>query len=156
MWLQYLMGWLRRLPLQSLRRWWLVGLCFFAFGSAILYVFRGVFHVSLIAATFISAEITIILRFGINDRWVFGHRRPTFIRLWQFHVASAGGASIWWAVSNILPRFGIHYLIASTAGTACSVFFSMFTNFLWIWRHRGKAEMAPASTESVADASHGK
>jgi len=38
--------------------------------------------------------------------------------------------------SNALPRFGVHYLIASTAGSACSVFLSMFTNFLWVWRGR--------------------
>ena len=33
-------------------------------------------------------------------------------------VRVAGGAAIWWMVSNALPRFGVHYLIASTAGTA--------------------------------------
>ena len=124
----------QQIPWRSLGRWWIVGLGFFAGGLGVLYISKDVLRLPLMAATLIAAEVTVILRFGINDRWVFGHRRPTWTRLWQFHVASAGGTAIWWAVANALPHLGIHYLIASTAGTACSVFFSMFTNFLWIWR----------------------
>jgi putative flippase GtrA len=127
---------LGRLPWRSLGRWWIVGLAFYGAGLGLLYLFIDVLRLPLLAATLMTAEITVLLRFLINDRWVFGHRFPAWVRLWQFHVASAGGAVIWWLVANALPRFGVHYLVASTAGTACSVFFSMFTNFLWIWRGR--------------------
>jgi hypothetical protein len=37
-------------------------------------------------------------------------------------------------VTNALPRFGVHYLIASAAGSGSSMFLSIITNFLWIWR----------------------
>lgn len=144
------MKWLQRFPLRSLSRWWFVGLAFFAGGLGLLYLLRDVLGLPLSAATFIGAEITIILRFLINDRWVFGNAHPTWKRLWQFHVASAGGGAVWWIVSNVLPRFGVYYLIASTVGTACSVFFSMCTNFLWIWS-RGKdgAKSAVAGQEET-------
>jgi hypothetical protein len=56
--------------------------------------------------------------------------------LWQFHAACAGGAAIWWCVANALPRFGVHYLLASALGSAASAFFSMATNFKWIWRRQ--------------------
>jgi putative flippase GtrA len=104
----------------------------------------------LIVATSAGAEATLLLRFLINDHWVFGHQRPTWRRLWQFHLASAGGGAIWWAIANLLPRFGIHYLLAAIAGTACSVMFSLTTNFFWIWRRRdnGPAAVRVVTTEN--------
>jgi putative flippase GtrA len=117
-------------------RWWIVGLAFTAGGLGVLYVLHGVLGLSLIAATSVGSEALLLIRFLINDRWVFGNPRPTWKRLWQFHVASAGGGIIWWVVANLLPRFGIHYLLAAIVATACSVLFSMATNFFWIWRGR--------------------
>jgi putative flippase GtrA len=144
------MGWMQNLPWRALRRWWIVGLVFFGGGMGMLYVARDILGMPLIWGTTLAAEVTLLLRFGINDWWVFGHPRPTWTRLWQFHVASAGGAAIWWVVANMLPRFGVHYLIAATAGTACSVGFSMLTNFLWIWRGRGdKTTVAIAAGEEI-------
>ena len=130
------MEWRQKIPWRALGRWWIVGLAFTAGGTGVLYVFKGILRLPLLAATSSAAELTIVLRFLINDRWVFRHARPTWTRLWQFHVASAGGGAVWWVVANILPRFGVHYLIASLAGTACSVGCNMLTNFLWIWRGR--------------------
>ena len=127
---------LKRLPWRPMGRWWITGIVFYFAGIGSLYIFVQMWRVPLWAATFISAEISIVLRFLINDRWVFSHHRPSWRRLWQYHLASAAGAGIWWSVSNVLPRFGINYLVAATAGTACAVFFSMASNFLWIWRKR--------------------
>jgi putative flippase GtrA len=138
------MQWLQQLPWASLGRWWIVGLAFHIVGLGALYVFKEVLNLPLMVLTLMAAECTLLVRFLVNDRWVFGHRCPTWSRLWQYHAASAGGAAIWWSVSNLLPRFGIHYLIAATIGTGCSVFFSMFTNFLWIWRQGKKAEASHA------------
>ena len=84
----------------------------------------------------------LVIRFLINDRWVFGHRRPTWTRLGQFHVASAGGGVIWWTLANLLPRFGFPELLAAIAGTAGSVVVSMATNFLWVWRKQHHSEQA--------------
>ena len=134
--------WMERVPWRALARWWIVGLAFTGGGLLVLYVLRDLLHLPLMVATTGGAEAVLLLRFLINDRWVFGTRRPTWTRLWQFHVASAGGGAIWWIVANVLPRFGVHYLLAATAGTACSVVFSMGTNFFWIWRGRAKVETA--------------
>jgi putative flippase GtrA len=77
-----------------------------------------------------------VLRFGVNDRWVFGNPRPTWRRLIEYHAAVISSSIIWWAVTNVLPLFGVHYLIASLFGTATSVGWSMVTNFMWVWRPR--------------------
>ena len=130
------MEWIQRVPWQSLARWWIVGLAFFGGGIGLLYLFVGVLKWPLVLATLVASEVILLLRFLINDRWVFGNPYPSWIRLWQFHVASVGGAAIWWTAANTLPRLGVHYLIASTIGTACSVLFSMVSNFLWVWRGR--------------------
>jgi putative flippase GtrA len=132
-------------PWQSLGRWWVVGLAFYVIGTGLLYIARSVFGLPLMVATLVSAEFTTLVRFLINDRWVFGNLRPTWGRLWQYHVACAGGTAIWYVVSNALPRFGVHYLIASTIGTACSVFFSMVSNFAWVWRKREASKEAASA-----------
>jgi dolichol-phosphate mannosyltransferase len=134
---------LRKLPLGSLARWWVVGMAFLAVGTVLLYTAKNLLHLPLILATPLSAEVTLLVRFLINDSWVFGQRHPTFKRLWQFHLASVGGFVIWMAITNGLYQLGVHYLIASVIGSACSMCFSIATNFLWIW-HRNFAH-APAN-----------
>ena len=129
-------------PWEVVARWWIVGTVFLIWGLGVLYVLKAYAHLPLVLATAVSAETGTILRFFVNDRWVFGYRRPTFRRLWQYHVANAGGFVIWLGVSNLLPAFGIHYLVAAVLATATSVGFSMWTNFLWIWRKGRPARSA--------------
>jgi len=145
------MEWLKRLPLRSLGRWWIVGLAFYAIGLGMLYAVVEVMRIPLWIGTLTTAETTTILRFGIYDRWVFRHPRPTWKRFWQFHAACAGGAAIWFAAANVLPRFGIHYLLASTAGTVCSVVFSMFAHYLWIWGKRAANSHAETADQESAE-----
>jgi len=143
------MRWLEHLPWRALGRWWIVGLGFYGVGLGVLYLFTSVLKMPLMIGTLLSAEITLVLRFFVNDRWVFQYRRPSWVRLWQFHVASAGGGSVWWIVSNALPRFGVHYLIAATAASACAVGFGMTSNFLWVWRKRRDRSAASHCTEQA-------
>jgi putative flippase GtrA len=119
---------------RSLGRWWIVGVIFLGWSTGVLYLLVSFARMPLTIASLITAEVGTILRFFVNARWVFGHRRPTRLRFWQYHVANAGGFAIWWSVCNLLPLFGVHFLFASLAATACSVGLSMLTNFLWIWR----------------------
>ena len=123
-------------------RWWIVGTVFLVWGLGVVYVLKEYGRLPLLLATAVTAETGTILRFFVNDRWVFGYRRPTLRRLWQYHLANAGGLVIGLTVTNLLPAFGIHYLIAAVLATATSVGFSMCTNFLWIWRKRRPARSA--------------
>jgi putative flippase GtrA len=123
-------------PWEAMVRWWIVGTAFLVWGLGVLYVLKAYGGLPLLLATAVTAETGTILRFFVNDRWVFGYRRPTFRRLWQYQLANAGGFVIWLSVSNLLPAFGVHYLVASVLATATSVGFSLCTNFLWVWRKR--------------------
>jgi putative flippase GtrA len=119
---------------RAMARWWVVGLVFTGWGLGALYLLKERLMLSLFAATLITAETGTLLRFLVNDRWVFGYERPTFGRLWQFHVANAASFVIAAGVVNLLPLLGIHYLLASVMATACSVGVSMVMNFVWIWK----------------------
>jgi putative flippase GtrA len=141
---------LRKLPFGSLARWWMVGMAFLAVGTVFLYAAKDLLRLPVILATPLSAELTLLVRFLINDSWVFGQPRPTVKRLWQFHLASAGGFAIWMAITNGLYQLGAHYLVASVIGSACSMFFSILTNFLWIW-HRNFAQAEADAVEARAD-----
>jgi len=132
-------------------RWWIAGLSFFFIGLVTLYVLMDLLGIPIFLGSLLAAEATTIIRYTINDRWVFSQRHPSWTRFWQFHVANAGGLVVWFAAVNILPRLGVHYLLASTAGTGCSVLVSLATNFLWIWRK--KTGTAPQeSSEAAANA----
>jgi putative flippase GtrA len=151
------MKWAHLLPWRAIGRWWTAGLAFFFVGLVVLYLFMDVFRMPLLFGTLLAAEVTTIVRYAINDRWVFGHRRPAWTRFWQFHVACASGAAIWFAAANVLPRFGVHYLLASAMGSALSVFVGMGTSFMWIWRKRPECPQAKEAGEMAAsvEAAHG-
>lgn len=133
-------------------RWWIVGLFFTGVNIPLLGILVHLLKLESWLATLIAAELGTALRFFINDRWVFGHPRPTAQRFWQYHVANASSFVIWWSSANILTyKFGIDPVLASIPATACSVGWSMMTNFLWIW---GKKEKKPQVVELPAPASN--
>jgi len=117
-------------------RWWIVGIAFLGVNIALLYLLVDLLGLGVLVSTLIAGEIGLALRFVVNDRWVFQQSRITLQRLWQYHVASAGGFAIWWVSTNAIVFFGVHYVIASIVGTACSIVISIVTNFFWIWSRK--------------------
>jgi putative flippase GtrA len=115
-------------------RWLAVGTAFAIGGLAIIKLLAGILVWPYTVATLCSGEICTLLRFFVVDRWVFEHRRPTWKRLWQYHVANAAGFAIWWAAANLLRVAGVHYILAAVFAMCFSVGFNLLSNFLWIWR----------------------
>ncbi|MBE9117957.1 GtrA family protein [Lusitaniella coriacea LEGE 07157] len=118
-------------------RWWAIGLFFTGANIPLLGVMKDVLHIPWLIATLISTEIVTLLRFPLNDRWVFGYPRPTWKRLWQYHVANISSTVIWVSAANLFPLLGIPHLIGAVLATGVSVGWSMMTNFLWVWRKKG-------------------
>lgn len=117
-------------------RWVVVGGLFAALGLALLKLFFTALHWPYWLGSAVQAELCTILRFLVNDRWVFGHPRPTWRRLAQYHMANAGGFAVWWTIANFLQRNGVNYLLASVLAAACSSGVSLVSDFLWVWRKR--------------------
>ncbi|MFT3772257.1 MAG: GtrA family protein [Minicystis sp.] len=113
-----------------------MGALFTALTVPLLDFLREVLGLPLTVASLVSWEIGTLLRFFINDRWVFGERRPTWARLWKYHAAAAGTFVLWWTATNVIPRWGVHYLAASVLATGLSVTWSLASNYLWVWSRR--------------------
>jgi putative flippase GtrA len=79
------------MPCRAVARWWAAGLAFLVIGLANLYVLIEVLRIRLFVSTLVSAEVTAIVRYAINDRWIFGEHHPSWKRFCQFPVANAGG-----------------------------------------------------------------
>ena len=87
-------------------------------------------------ATAVAAEVLIIFKFLMNDRFVFGHAWPTTSRLVKYHGASAGALVVYWVAINALSLLaGVPYVPAFVLSTAAAFMWSLLTNFLWVWAH---------------------
>jgi putative flippase GtrA len=117
-------------------KWFAAGLAFMGISTLLLFALVDLLSLSVPLATLLVAELTTLLRFFVNHRWVFGLRDPTVRACTQYHVANAGAFAVWWMTANVLTILGVHYLLAGILAVACSTTFSFATNFLWIWRRR--------------------
>lgn len=129
-------AWSRRIRRDRRFRWFAVATLFTVLGLGLLKLFVGVFHWHFAVSTLVQSEICNVLRFLVNDRWVFGYPRPTWKRLVQYHVANAVSFALWWGAANALKALGMNYLLASVVAMIAGFSVSWFTNFRWIWRQR--------------------
>jgi putative flippase GtrA len=96
---------------------------------------------SLPVATAVAAEVLIVIKFLVADRWVFRHPRPTLARLMRYHGASAGALLVYWLVINWLGLVvGMLYVFAFIVGTAAAFVWSLLTNFLWVWAQPARSQ----------------
>ena len=114
--------------------WVLIGI---AAALAELALLRGLVEGlawSLPIATVVAAEVLILVKFCVSDRWVFGHPWPTLDRALRYHGACVGALVVYWLVINALSELaGTPYVLAFVIGTAAAFTWSLFTNFLWVW-----------------------
>jgi putative flippase GtrA len=125
---------------KSMIRWFVAGLLFMGINTLVLYLLVRWLVLTVALSTLISAEICTLLRFELNERWVFGLRKQSWVRLWQYHVANGGAFVVWWLATNALTRAGVNYLVASIAAVALSTGLSLASNFLWVWRVQGRTK----------------
>lgn len=126
----------RRRPVA---RWLATGLLFMGITSLFLYLAVDVGGLNVAIGSLVAAEGATLLRFWVNEYWVFRTRRPSWMKLGQFHLANASATAIWWLATNALDRFGMNHLLAATLSVAFSTGLSMGSNFLWIWRKPASA-----------------
>lgn len=125
---------LRLLITPQVVLWISVGFVFAALGVGLLKLTAGILGWPYTLATVSSGEVCTVLRFLVIDRLVFGHQRPTWRRLVQYHAANALGFGIWWGAANLMEAAGVQYLSASVLAMFFSVGVNMLSNFMWIWK----------------------
>ncbi len=139
---------LRGLCTPRVFRWFVVGVLFEMPDLLLIAFLVGTLGWPYALGTAISGELCTIMRFLVTDRFVFGHRRPTVLRLWQYHLANLLGFAVWWTGANVLEHLGVHYIVASVFATVISAAVNLVSNFLWVWRK--PKETGPASTTAVS------
>jgi len=120
----------------SVLRWLAAGLIFMGVNTAFLFLFVHWMGLKVALATLISAELCTLLRYLLNEKWVFGTLKMSRKRLWQYHVANAGALAVWWLATNVLTGLGLNYILASIVSVGFSTGFSFASNFYWIWRRK--------------------
>ena len=114
--------------------WFVVGATAAVLELALLRLLFEVVGWALPVATAVAAEVLILGKFVTTDRLVFGHGTPTVNRLLRYHGASAGALVVYWVVINALAVLGgLPYIAAFIVGTAAAFFWSLVTNFFWVW-----------------------
>ena len=128
---------------RQVSTWVLLGVAASLLELALLRLLVERLNWPLPLSTAVAAEVLILVKFLVNDRFVFGHTWPTLARLLKYHGASAGALLAYWSVVNSLAVvFSLPYMIAFFIGTAAAFAWSLATNFLWVW-----APPRPATTE---------
>jgi putative flippase GtrA len=139
------------MTLQRLINWFVLGVGAAVAELGLLKVLVEVLVWPLPIATLVAAEVLILGKFFIADRWVFGHPRPTVRRLLKYHGACVGALVVYWLVINGLAALlGLAYEIAFVVGTAASFAWSLLTNFFWVWARSARvasSEKASGITE---------
>jgi putative flippase GtrA len=96
----------------------------------------GPFDSSLLLASLVALEISILVRFALNDCWTFRDRRGKSLaaRFYQHNVSSFGSPVIALAAVNILtPLLGMSYLIANSIGILLGLAWNWFWSVRVIW-----------------------
>ncbi len=102
----------------------------------------GRIDTGLLLASALALEVSILVRFALNDRWTFHdcHDKPFWRRLTQSNLSSLGGPGISLAAVNLLtPLLGISYLIANSIGIAFGLTWNWFWSSRVVWRRASQS-----------------
>jgi putative flippase GtrA len=92
--------------------------------------------VPLLLASIIALEVSIIVRFALNDRWTFRDRwgKPLAARFYQSNFTSFGSPLICLAAVNVLtPYFGVSYLLSNSLGILLGLAWNWFWSTRLVW-----------------------
>jgi putative flippase GtrA len=102
----------------------------------------------LLLASTIALEISIIVRFALNDRWTFPDRRAKSLatRFYQSNFTSFGSPLICLAAVNVLtPYFGVSYLVSNSLGILLGLAWNWFWSTRLVWA-AGRTSRRSATT----------
>jgi putative flippase GtrA len=90
----------------------------------------------LLLASIIALEVSILVRFALNDRWTFRDRctKSLAARFYQSNFTSFGSPLISLAAVNVLtPYFGVSYLVSNSLGILLGLAWNWFWSTRLVW-----------------------
>src|SRR6266566_1321725 len=91
-----------RFQLKRVLTWSILGVTASGVEYGLLYLLSEWLRWPLPLASIVAAEVLILAKFLVADRWVFGHPLPGWDRLLRYHGASAGALIVYWVAFNAL------------------------------------------------------
>jgi putative flippase GtrA len=123
---------------RRIANWFVLGVVAGLVELGLLRVLVETLSWPLAAATAVAAEVLILAKFAVADRWIFNHLSPAWERLLRYHGASAGALVVYWLVINGLAALvSLPYMVGFIVGSGAALTWSLFTNFLWVWSKAG-------------------
>ena len=119
---------------RTFLKWASGGMLLMLISLFLIHNFVVYLHFTVSVATALAAEICTLIRFVINNYWVFGRESFSIRGCMEFHLANFGTFIIWWVAANSLHLIGIHYLLATIMAVGLSVIVSFASTFFWVWK----------------------
>ncbi len=156
---------MKRVLSSTLVRFLIVGGISYLVNQALLVLFydgalasvpRGAFNGPLLVASSAAIELSILVRFALNDVWNLRDRREKSFaaRFYQSNFTSFGSPLIALAAVNVLtPVFGISYLISNSIGILLGLAWNWFCSVKIVWQSnrepKGVSLLPPDRYEEV-------
>jgi putative flippase GtrA len=121
---------------RTLGRFLVAGGVSYVVNQALLVALYEAAGFGLLPASALALEASILVRFGLNDRWTFRSRcgLPGCVRFYRSNLSSFGGPLLALACVNLLtPALGVSYLIANSAGIALGVAWNWLCSNRVVW-----------------------
>lgn len=125
-----------RNEIQKIINFGIVGLIGVAVNMVCLSIFKEVFSVPLIFASFLAIEISIITNFIMNDRWTFHGLKceKSFLhRMFSYNSICVGSMLINIATLMVLTLIGVNYLIGNAIGIGVGYIWNFLMNRKITW-----------------------
>ena len=108
-------------------------------------VTHGRIDPALLLASIMAVEVSILVRFALNDRWTFRDRcsKPFVERFYQFQISSFASPLISLTAVNVLtPQLGVSYLISNSLGILLGLAWNWFWSNRFVWGPVGPVPLA--------------
>jgi putative flippase GtrA len=120
----------------TLRRFIVVGGVAYVVNQALLAALYEGADLGLLPASMLALEASILVRFGLNDRWTFRGRcgRSLWQRFYTANLSSFGSPLIALTCVNLLtPALGVSYLVANSIGITLGLAWNWLCSDRLVW-----------------------
>jgi len=100
----------------------------------------------LLVASIVALEVSILVRFVLNDCWTFAEHReaPLLRRFYRFNAGSLASPVFALAAVNVLtPVVGVSYLLANSLGIVVGLAWNWVCSNRLVWRVAQTANTPP-------------
>lgn len=126
------LNWIKRKKLKIVN-WLIVGAGLLLLSNILTYIFVDLFFFKFYLASAIAGIISNLMRFVINNYWIFERKNFNIGDFMKFQIGSGFSLITWWLISNSLVEVGVDYILAINLAAVFSTVLNLVINFLWVW-----------------------